>query len=120
MDVQTFIYGTTLQDFIDILYRMSDEGNRDSELLFSTDMIDQFCEEGKFLRYEFGCNLQRHIYWRMVINNISVEYVIIPEIRKQDYNAHVHRICHNGQAFYTRPYRPKGTIHLVWPPDAKE
>ncbi|MBQ2917046.1 MAG: hypothetical protein IJE59_02585 [Clostridia bacterium] len=86
--------------------------NKESEMFFSTDMIYNICREENYPCYKFGVNLEKCEYWRMRMNKITLEYIVIPEVGTDDYNAYVYQIFQDGKLIYKKMEEPKKAIYL--------
>ena len=111
----SFIRGTTVDNFENVLYNMSLEKNKDWEMFFSSDMIESICKEHSYPCYRFAHNLEGHVYWRMRMKNLTLEYAVLPIVKKSDYNAYVLQFSCNGQLLYKKPDDSAGRIHVLWP-----
>ena len=111
----SFLRGTTADNFDKVLNSMALPENKDWEMFFSTDMIENICKQHQCPNYRFAHNLEGHIFWRMRLKNITLEYAVLPIVRTSDYNAYVLQIVHNGQRIYKKPDNVTGRIHVLWP-----
>ena len=114
-NLQSFIRGTTADNFDKILCSIIRTENKDWEIVFPSDMIECISKEYRYPCYRFAHNLEEHTYWRVRIKNITLEYAIIPSVHSSDYNAYVLQIFQNGQLIYKKPRCSDGTIHIIWP-----
>jgi len=100
--------------FCKILLHMAYGKNREGEITFSTDLIDAICKEKGYPCYRFAFNLEKQEYWRMRTPEVTLEYLVTSDARKNASNACVHQIFNNGQLVYKRPVEPQWTIYTQY------
>lgn len=111
-ELELILNEQTAELFCKILLHMAYGKNREGEITFSTDLIEAICKEKGYPCYRFAFNLERHEYWRMMTPDITLEYLVTSNVRKNASNAYVHQIFNKGQLVYKRPDDPQWTIYV--------
>lgn len=102
----------TAEFFCKILLHMAYGKNKEGEIAFSTDLTEAISKEKTYPCYRFAFNLERQEYWRMMMPDIMLEYLVTSNVRKNASNAYVHQIFNKGQLVYKRPDDPQWTIYV--------
>ncbi len=109
----SFIRGTTADNFGKVLCAMGLPENKEKEMFFSSNMIENICKQYQYPYYRFAYNPEGHSFWRARMGNITLEYAILPVVKTSDYNAYVLQISCNYQVVYQKPDKPAGRIHVL-------
>lgn len=104
----------THQTFEQFLCSMSSSGQKEYELIFPAQMIEDYCKEKNYSCYQFAHNLEGDIYMRAKIDRITLEFLTRKSLKKQHQNdAVILQIRNNGQILYCKPDISKGTIFII-------
>lgn len=116
-ELQISIPEATAEFFCKIVLPMALDKNKEAQMLFSTNVIENICKENQYPCYTFAHNLEGHKYWRMRIGKITLEYVVT-SASSNNHNAYVYQIFEDGRLVYRKTEKPQCTIYVNYNPNS--